>query len=129
MGRDKPTEERGAILPRDRNITFERNTNFLVPYNEENINRCRCLQCPVQADSLCVQNRLQVSKKDMENAPEGEAPNPEDVPGVYCSEGRATCQDLNFDRECICGSCEVWKEFDLKDANPNNHFCRQGRAT
>jgi hypothetical protein len=129
MGRDKPTEEKGAILPRDRNITFERNTNFLVPYNEENINKCRCPQCPVQADSLCVQNRLQVSKQEMENAPEGEAPNPEDVPGVYCSEGRATCQDLNFDRECICGSCEVWKEFDLKDANPNNHFCRQGRAT
>ena len=129
MGRDKPTEERGAILPRDRNITFERNTNFLVPYNEENINRCRCPQCPVQADSLCVQNRLQVSKQEMENAPEGEAPNPDDVPGVYCSEGRATCQDLNFDRECICGSCEVWKEYDLKDANPDNHFCKQGRAT
>lgn len=129
MGRDIPTEEKGAITPRDRNITFERGTDFLVPYNEENINRCKCPQCPVQADSQCVQNRLQISRQEMENAPEGEAPNPEDVPGVYCSEGRASCQDLDFGKQCICGSCEVWKEFDLKDANPNNHFCRQGRAT
>jgi hypothetical protein len=129
MGRDTPSEEKGAIPPRDRNITFERPTGFLVPYNEKNINRCKCSLCPVQADSQCAQNRLQVSRKVLENAPEGEAPNPEDVPGVYCSEGRASCQDLDFDRQCICGTCDVWKEFILSDANPNNHFCRQGRAT
>lgn len=128
MGRDAPTEEKGAKPPRDRNITFERPTNFLVPYNEENINRCKCPLCPVQADSLCVQNRLQISRQELENAPEGEAPNPEDVPGVYCSEGKASCQDLNFERQCICGTCDVWKEYDLKDAGPNNHFCQQGRA-
>lgn len=128
MGRDAPTEEKGAIPPRDRNITFERPTKFLVPYNEENINRCKCPRCPVQADSLCVQNRLQISRQELENAPEEEAPNPEDVPGVYCSEGKASCQDLNFEKQCICGTCDVWKEYDLKDESPNNHFCQQGRA-
>jgi len=61
--------------------------------------------------------------------PAGQVPDPEDVPGVYCSEGKARCQDLNFDRKCICGSCEVWNEYNLKDADPNNHFCQHGRAT
>jgi hypothetical protein len=129
MGRSKPNEGKDSITPRDRNITFERGTDFLVPYNEENINRCKCPLCPVQADSQCVRNRLQISKQELENAPEGVAPNPENVPGVYCSEGRTSCQDLEFDRQCICDSCEVWNEYVLKDANPNNHFCQQGRAT
>lgn len=129
MGRNEPAEERGAIPPRDRNITFERPTNFVVPYNEDNINRCRCPQCPVQADSQCVPDKLKISNQELENAPEGVAPDPMDVPGVYCSEGRASCRDLDFDRQCICGTCEVWKEYDLKDACPNNHFCSQGRAT
>ena len=48
---------------------------------------------------------------------------PKDVPGAYCSPGKARCQNLNVERQCICDSCEVWKEYDLKDADPNNHFC------
>ncbi|HEY3361695.1 MAG TPA: DUF2769 domain-containing protein [Methanosarcina sp.] len=129
MGRDVPTEEKSSITPRDRNITFQRGTDFVVPYVEENINRCRCPQCPVQANSRCVQSEVKIARQALENAPAGEVPDPENVPGVYCSEGTATCQDLNFKRQCICGSCEVWKEYDLKDANPNNHFCQHGRAT
>ena len=129
MGRNTPTEDNGSIIPRDRNITFERDTEFVVPYTEENINRCRCPQCPVQADSQCAQDEIKSSKQAMENLREEEIPNPKDVPGAYCSEGKARCQNLNFDRQCICDSCDVWKEYDLKDADPNNHFCQQGRAT
>ena len=129
MGRNISTEEGSPIPPRDRDITFERSTNFLVPYNRANVNRCRCPQCPVQDDSQCAQDKFKSSKQLMENLPEGEVPDPEDFPGVYCSEGEATCSDLDPDRKCICGSCEVWKENDLKDANPNNHFCHNGRAT
>lgn len=129
MGRDAPTEGKGSITPRDRNITFQRGTDFVVPYVEENINRCRCPQCPVQANSRCAQNEVKSVRQALENAPAGEVPDPENVPGVYCSEGTATCQDLDFGRQCICGSCEVWKEYDLRNANPNNHFCHHGRAT
>jgi len=129
MGRDTQTIEKDSVTPRDRNITFERGTDFVVPYSEENINRCRCPQCPVQADSRCAQDEIQSSKQAMENLPAGEIPNPEDVPGVYCSEGKARCEDLDFGRQCICNSCDVWKEYDLKDADPNNHFCQHGRAT
>ena len=128
MGRDAPTEEKN-VTPRDRNVTFERGTEFVVPYVKENINRCRCSQCPVQDNSRCAQNEGQSVKQALKNAPAGEVPDPEKVPGVYCSEGPATCQDLDFDRQCICSSCEVWKEYDLKNANPNNHFCQHGRAT
>ena len=69
-----------------------------------------CSLCPVQADSKCVQEKLQSSKKLMESMPAGGVPDPEEVPGIYCSTGKATCEDLKFDRECICGTCEVWKE-------------------
>jgi hypothetical protein len=40
MGRNTPTEERGSVTPRDRNMTFERGTDFVIPYSEENINKC-----------------------------------------------------------------------------------------
>ncbi len=128
-GRNTSTEEKGSITPRDRDITFERGTDFVVPYISVNINRCRCQQCPVQAESNCTRDKVKSSKKAMESMPEGEVPDQEDFAGVYCSTGKATCQDLNFDRQCICGSCEVWEKYDLKDANPNNHFCQHGRAT
>ncbi len=128
-GRDTSIGERDSIAPRDRNVTFERDTDFIVPYERENINRCRCPQCPVQADSKCAQDKIRSSKQAMENMPADEVPNPENFPGVYCSIGEARCQDLKFDRKCICGSCEVWNEYDLKDADPNNHFCQQGKAT
>jgi len=65
----------------------------------------------------------------MEYMPAGDVPRPEYIPGVYCSIGKSECEDLNFDRQCICSSCDVWKEYDLKDANPNNHFCQRGKAT
>ncbi|MHB8103872.1 MAG: hypothetical protein ACYDEF_17360 [Methanosarcina sp.] len=65
----------------------------------------------------------------MDKMSAGEVPNPEDVPGIYCSTGKARCQDLDFGRKYICGSCGIWKEYDLKDADPNNHFCQHGRAT
>lgn len=129
MRRDTPTEEKEFITPRDRNITFQRGTEFVVPYVEENIKRCKCSQCPVQADSQCAQSEFKSARQALKNAPAEEVPNPDNVPGVYCSEGNAICQDLDFDRQCICGSCEVWKEYDLKNANPSNHFCQHGKAT
>jgi len=103
-------------------------TDSIVPYAAENIKRCRCSECPVQADSDCAKDKLQKSKQEMEKMPAGKVPNPEDVPGIYCSTGKARCQDLNFDRQCICGSCEVWKDYKLMDLDPNNHFCQHGRA-
>jgi hypothetical protein len=121
--RNTSTGERGSIASR------EGGTDSKVPYKRSNIEKCRCPQCPVQADSKCAQEKLQSSKKLMENMPAGGIPDPEDVPGIYCSTGKATCESLNFDRECICGTCEIWKEYGLEGVDPNNHFCLHGKAT
>jgi len=108
--RNTSSEGEGTITPRDRGVYSQRGIDFVVPYSRDNINRCRCPQCPVQADSKCVKDKLENSKKVMGELPEGEVPDPEDVPGIYCSTGEATCQDLNPERQCICYTCNVWKE-------------------
>lgn len=129
-GKGKSTEEQSFTETENR-FTKEkgRGTDLLVPYARSNIEKCMCSQCPVQGDSKCAQDKLRSSGEAMKKMPGGEIPNPEDIPGIYCSTGKATCQDLNFDRQCICGTCEVWKEYGLEGVNPNNHFCKHGRAT
>lgn len=127
-GRNTSTEGESST-PRDRDVYFERGIDFEVPYTRENINRCRCSQCPVQADSKCVKDKLESSKKEMEKIPAGEVPNPEAVPGIYCSIVEATCQDLSPARQCICNTCDVWKEYTLGEGTPAQYFCKNGRAT
>lgn len=127
--RNTSSEGEGLITPRDRNMSFQRGMDFVVPYSRENINMCRCPQCPVQADSKCVKDKLESSSKEMKELPEGEVPNSEDVPGIYCSTGEARCQDLNPDRQCICNTCDVWKEFVLEEGTPSQYFCQNGKAT
>ncbi len=124
-------EETEEFTEEENRFTKEKGegTDLLVPYVRSNIEKCMCSLCPVQADSKCAQDKLQNSKKEMENISSEGVPNPKDVPGIYCSTGKATCQDLDFDRQCICGTCEVWKGYGLEGANPNNHFCQHGRAT
>ena len=129
MGRNTSTEEKDSIIPRDRDINPERGISFEVPYARSSINKCRCSQCPVQIDSKCIKDKLESSKTEMSKIPAGEVPDPEDVPGIYCSTGKATCQDLNPDRQCICNTCDVWKEYDLEKATPSQYFCQNGIAT
>jgi hypothetical protein len=129
MKRDTPTEEKVSITHRDRDTTSGKCTVFVVSYVGENISRCKCPQCPVQADSQCAQDKIKSSREAMEYMPAGDVPKSEYIPGMYCSKGKSLCKDLNFDKQCICGSCDVWKDYDLKDANPNNHFCQHGKAT
>jgi hypothetical protein len=100
-----------------------------VPYTISNIERCMCPQCPVQADSVCALEKIGNLKNEMKNLGEGEAPEPQKVPGVYCSEGDATCMDLNPNRECICKTCPVWGENCLEHAGTIMYFCNNGRAT
>jgi hypothetical protein len=121
--RNTSSEGTGSITP------GERGTDFEVPYVKENINKCRCPQCPVQADSKCAQDKLESSKKAMESMSGEKVPSPEDVPGIYCSTGKATCQDLNPDNQCICNTCDVWKKYDLGEGRPSQYFCQNGKST
>ncbi len=109
---------------------MDRGEERKVPYILSNIERCMCSLCPVQTDSKCAQDKLVSSKKAMEQMPRGgEVPDPKDIPGIYCSSGKATCQDLNPDKQCICYTCEVWKEYNLGEGTPSMYFCQNGKAT
>jgi hypothetical protein len=103
--------------------------NSKVPYTLENIKRCMCPKCPVQANSKCAMDKLDSLVKALESAGEGNVPEPQNVPGVYCSTGKATCQDLDPNQQCICYTCEVWKEYNLGDGTPSMYFCQNGKAT
>lgn len=102
--------------------------NVKVPYTAENIKKCMCPKCPVQASSKCAMDKLEKLSKELETTREGDVPEPQDVPGIYCSAGRSTCQDLYPEEQCICNTCAVWKEYNLQNVKPTMYFCQRGRA-
>lgn len=124
MEKGKGTQERAEGVE----SSAPGNTAFKVLYTSADVNKCRYSECPVQADSQCAHNKLKSSKQNMENMPAGEVPPQEDVPG-FTALRAATCQGFDSNRQCIFGICEVWNEYGLKDSDPNNHSCHNGRAT
>jgi len=68
-------------------------------------------------------------KNEMKSLGINEAPDPQKVPGVYCSSGTATCSDLDPKRDCICQTCSVWEEHCLEHADTMMYFCNNGSAT
>jgi hypothetical protein len=52
--------------------------------------------------------------------------NPQDIPGVYCSSGTATCKDLDPNKNCICGSCAVYSQYELGGRDPGGYYCKNG---
>jgi len=88
-----------------------------------------CPRCPVQADSVYTLEKIGNLKSEMKSLGEGEAPEPQKVPGVYCSAGTAICNGLDPNRDCICKTCPVWEEHRLEQASPMMYFCNIGRAS
>jgi len=99
-----------------------------VDFSDENITKCRCGQCPVQEESRCALDKTQAMSQMAQTIEEmpglDDPPAPEDVPGVYCSTGTATCSDLDYSRNCICASCDVWQEHGLSAWK----YCQTGSA-
>ena len=87
-------------------------------YTRENVEKCWCGSCPVQAGSTCARDLYEASK-DAE-----ELPPPERIGGLYCATGKAVCTDLTFVGLCNCPACQVWGE----NALANNHYCERGSA-
>jgi hypothetical protein len=58
----------------------------------------------------------------------GAMPKPEDIPGLYCSTGKATCRDLDGKQTCICPRCPVWDGYNLDEGVRMGYFCRDGQA-
>lgn len=100
-----------------------------VKFNVENLERCICMSCPVQADSNCIKEK---KIKIMEMMPDIKKtktmPKPELVPGTYCANGKGHCDDVDFTKMCQCNLCAVWKENELDKGEPMGYFCRDGEA-
>jgi hypothetical protein len=100
-----------------------------VLYTVSNIEKCMCSKCPVQADSVCAQEKFGSLKNETKSSGKSGAPEPQKVPGMYCSTGTAACKDLNPNKMCICKTCAVWEENCLERATPMMYFCNNGKAT
>jgi hypothetical protein len=105
-------------------MCFFKKKKTKVPLTSENVTKCVCGKCPVQAKSPCVKGKMEGIKEAMMKKPLS----PKDIPGIYCSTGKATCKDLDPKEKCICGTCSVWAEFKLADGKPMGYFCRDGKA-
>lgn len=95
-----------------------------VPFNAANVGKCMCPHCPVQSKSKCAADKLATIKVALAKKPLQQ----EEIPGVYCSSGTATCKDLDPSQSCICGSCAVYNQHNLAAASPSAYYCRDGFA-
>ncbi len=119
-----------------------------VPVNDDNMMKCICEQCPVQAKSACSRPKIEkmmemiasmskpkegTQSSDMSasivGGPMSEIkPKPEEMPVLFCSIGIAACTDLDINKACICRACQVYKDYSLKQGRPVEHYCLNGKA-
>lgn len=96
-----------------------------VAYSLENFNRCLCGGCPVNRRSECTQQRekaLGAMFEAMER--DGTLPEPEAMPGIYCSVGRSVCDDMSWRYACLCPGCSIH----LRQGLGATHYCLKGSA-
>ena len=96
----------------------------MLPFNAANVMKCFCTRCPVQANSSCVKGKMAKMKEAMMKNPLQR----EDIPGMYCTTGTATCQDLDTKQMCMCTACPIWAEYKLASGKPMGYFCRDGAS-
>lgn len=94
-----------------------------VEFTKDNVMKCICGKCPVQAESACIADKSGKLMAGMESGMD-EMPAPADVPGLYCSTGVASCDDLDFSQDCICPGCPVHVENGLTQWK----YCERGSA-
>ena len=95
-----------------------------VPFVLDNVSKCLCPGCPVQGQSQCVAGL----KSGLAEALKKNPLKHEEVPGVYCGAGKATCADLDPKKSCMCGQCSVFSRYNLAKGKPAGYFCRAGAA-
>jgi hypothetical protein len=95
-----------------------------VPFVLDNVSKCLCPGCPVQAQSKCVAGL----KSGLTAALKKNPLRREEVPGVYCGSGKAACADLDPKKDCLCGDCAVFSRYGLANGKPDMYFCKAGAA-
>lgn len=67
----------------------------VVEFNVSNIKRCLCPECPVQAESICIDGKKRIMAEIAWSSESGMYFEEDRVPGIYCSTGKAMCEDIN----------------------------------
>lgn len=99
--------------------------NQKIPFDQETVSKCLCPGCPVQTGSGCVADL----KRNLKGALARSPLKREEIPGVYCSTGKATCTDLDPSKQCQCGGCSVFHEYNLASRMLTvGYYCRDGAA-
>lgn len=91
-----------------------------IDFSVKNIKRCLCPACPVQKESECAEGKRRIMLEIAYSSESGMYFERDRVPGMYCTTGKALCEDLNFNKDCQCQNCPVYKEYGLK----NRYFCK-----
>jgi hypothetical protein len=99
-------------------------TSTKVPFILDNVSKCLCPGCPVQAQSKCVAGLKSGLAAALKKSPLRH----EEVPGVYCGVGKATCRDIDPKKDCLCGDCAVFRRYNLAKGKPDGYFCSAGAA-
>jgi hypothetical protein len=99
-------------------------TSTKVPFILDNVSKCLCPGCPVQAQSKCVAGLKSGLAAALKKSPLRH----EEVPGVYCGVGKATCRDIDPKKDCLCGDCAVFRQYNLAKGKPDGYFCSAGAA-
>jgi len=97
-------------------------TGVSVHFVSTNVSKCQCSRCPVQISSSCVSSKSAEINEAMNKHPLVR----EDIPGVYCATGAATCADIRPELDCMCGKCVIFPEYKLFNYQPMGHYCRDG---
>jgi hypothetical protein len=93
-----------------------------VPFVISNVGRCACPGCPVQGKSKCVAGLKAVLKDALKKTPL----KAKDIPGMYCSTGKAACTDLDSSQGCACPTCAVFTQYNLARGQHVGYYCRDG---
>ena len=100
-----------------------------IDFSMKNIKKCLCTRCAVQIESQCVKDKeklmLLMKNQDLDSPM---MMSPERVPGVYCSTGKAVCEDIDTKKVCKCNECPIWNKNSLENSRPDRYFCRNGKA-
>jgi hypothetical protein len=99
--------------------------NATVEFTKENAMKCLCGQCPVQEESACVADKSAAMDAAMK-AGDASMPMPSaaDFARLYCANGKASCDDLDFTQTCICMECPVYGDNGLRGWK----YCERGSA-
>jgi hypothetical protein len=107
-------------------------SNVMTPGMMENMEIMRNMT-PEMIRSMTREQMQSMSDEMMRNTPKEQVDmmklKVEDMPGPYCANGVAVCEDLDFGKMCICSGCQVFKDFNLSKGKPKSYFCKDGKAT